>query len=72
MLGECFRVLGVGFSSNYGRGFLFHTKGQSSSPLQWSIPVVQYAAPVQRIHIPGFLSATLAIKIVITSDYKNT
>ena len=31
----------------------FWFKGQSSSPLiQWSIPVVQYAAPVQRIHIP--------------------
>ena len=30
----------------------FWFKGQSSSPLQWSIPVVQYAGPVQRIHIP--------------------
>ena len=45
LLGEGFRVLGVGFSSNYGRGFLFPAPKvsqvvQSTSPVHWSSPVI--------------------------------
>ena len=40
LLGEGFRVLGVGFSSNYGRGFLHQRSVQSTSPVHWSSPVI--------------------------------